>query len=1153
MDAAVLPLPPPPDLQQNFESFRDIKVLVVPIGDVPTYKFNFYLDLIASSPYHRLFEIQAEPNYAAFPNRNNMEAELHVRFDTESLPIQQDMDRGMDTMQVHRKVLCLVGVSLCHQFPDLTQALTIFRDISANYPGVVSSKVFAFEPMQGQPDLPPGTNLVMVPNADIAKLGNYVEVHMIDLIDHTLTEIDHWMTRSPQESGAYIATPFDTIHGDAESINKLKKRKMGRLSKCKGDWALIAGSPRDALMHYTSAIEQTRANNDWIWLGAALEGQVASVTAGGSDTPVSTEDLVRKVNEAIGCYRRRNSPNLIMEATFRLIHLYISQGRKKEANDMLTEVYEQSLEGPLYNSIVVVSAIAMCYQRLEYMRKFAFFIRECAVLYYKFHKPQAAHALLAMVAKYYQLEDLDESNSSISSRTGSPFSEPTPYSVANSRRPLKDKTKRDWKYLQKIMMRNLVQTSKGLQDPLSIIRYCVYMLESLPGVLNEPTQQHYLNELIGAVQHNVPGMTYQSLQLDMSGMPLVKKLTPLPLNSHLLPVAREAEISNERPLFIYKPPTIGKESAAIINWVQNEISQVKVELSNPAAFPLEIQSMKLSTTGAAFEAYPISFVIPARSTSFEVTVSGKPLESEGIITIQGVIIECFNIYCEHFINNQGNGISMKEFDFLQKNPPRNAPTNPPNKITLISKLPLLSIHSSVTADDSSSLKLKHGERYTLLLDIDNTGSEVVDAIELNIEEQLKVTQSASLSAAPPPPAYSVYEVDEEPLSFEFDNAQLQKALPLAPGARLSLPVHVYIKTWSPAIGGKLAFNYGSSSVPNYGRRFILNVPFHVKKSLEVVSFEVVPTTTPLVTAFANYPGNFPEGLSSTSEGLGEYCLIVMNVVNSTGSNYKINWVVRDDPENSEPLNGTVELGEKCMQRVVVPLRKFRLNEDQLPPMRKAKGQYVKPTEKITPEQEKESRLLYWYKQQLLKRVHVTWKSIVPKTKGELCLFPKMFLTPDLLQVLKAEIVSFRFTVTGEVSPTRDPTPASPEVSKTEIEDLFYLRVPKQQIKLFYPAFEMRDITFHIKNISGRPLKTLRITVQIFQDQENGKTEISISKKVSWVGSLISELNSLDDQTIHEVKLPVCFLATGTFKFMVSVEEKETSEVACSKALRIRSF
>jgi hypothetical protein len=54
---------------------------------------------------------------------------------------------------------------------------------------------------------------------------------------------------------------------------------------------------------------------------------------------------------------------------------------------------------------------------LGYERKFAFFVRETAVLYHKFHSPLAAHSLLVLVAKYYQCPEIDEHHSAISQRS----------------------------------------------------------------------------------------------------------------------------------------------------------------------------------------------------------------------------------------------------------------------------------------------------------------------------------------------------------------------------------------------------------------------------------------------------------------------------------------------------------------------------------------------------------------------------------------------------------------------------------------------------------------------------------------------------------------------------------------------------------------
>ena len=45
-----------------------------------------------------------------------------------------------------------------------------------------------------------------------------------------------------------------------------------------GDVALLAGSPVDALEHYTTAIDLSKACGDVVWTGAALAG-IASAKA----------------------------------------------------------------------------------------------------------------------------------------------------------------------------------------------------------------------------------------------------------------------------------------------------------------------------------------------------------------------------------------------------------------------------------------------------------------------------------------------------------------------------------------------------------------------------------------------------------------------------------------------------------------------------------------------------------------------------------------------------------------------------------------------------------------------------------------------------------------------------------------------------------
>lgn len=42
-----------------------------------------------------------------------------------------------------------------------------------------------------------------------------------------------------------------------------------------GDHCMLAGSPKNAAEHYSTAIDLSRAVNDFIWLGAAIEGQIS--------------------------------------------------------------------------------------------------------------------------------------------------------------------------------------------------------------------------------------------------------------------------------------------------------------------------------------------------------------------------------------------------------------------------------------------------------------------------------------------------------------------------------------------------------------------------------------------------------------------------------------------------------------------------------------------------------------------------------------------------------------------------------------------------------------------------------------------------------------------------------------------------------------
>ena len=144
----------------------------------------------------------------------------------------------------------------------------------------------------------------MIPNGDLNRLQFYMRTQILDIITTLVKTIEGWINpqvsgskESKEESAAFISTFVldSTVESDTEGVSKLKKRKNGRLAKCKGDWSLLVSSPLDAIDFYNSAIEQTRASNDKIWLGGSLEGYISAYLLANTAIPAN---IISKSNDS---------------------------------------------------------------------------------------------------------------------------------------------------------------------------------------------------------------------------------------------------------------------------------------------------------------------------------------------------------------------------------------------------------------------------------------------------------------------------------------------------------------------------------------------------------------------------------------------------------------------------------------------------------------------------------------------------------------------------------------------------------------------------------------------------------------------------------------------------------------------------------------
>jgi hypothetical protein len=253
------------DVSQTVTDARVIRIAIVPVGEISHVKFKDFANMVKCFNQLELRHMNRShlkpssnnPAGDPFPHLSWSEGHLEFNFVDTEIFISDWED-----LQAHRKIFGVIGIVHCQKYTDLSQAIKEFREVTQRYPTSLHSACFGFEPLQDQPDLDVsltsggsfgggsgsggGTStFIMVPNGDKRHLLFYLNTWLLDFADRLLQALEGLMTQQSEQS-AYIATPLDSCR-NSEEIAKLKKRKAGRVAKCRGDYCLLAGSPTDAL------------------------------------------------------------------------------------------------------------------------------------------------------------------------------------------------------------------------------------------------------------------------------------------------------------------------------------------------------------------------------------------------------------------------------------------------------------------------------------------------------------------------------------------------------------------------------------------------------------------------------------------------------------------------------------------------------------------------------------------------------------------------------------------------------------------------------------------------------------------------------------------------------------------------------------------
>ncbi|KAM4688423.1 trafficking protein particle complex subunit 9 [Discoglossus pictus] len=751
-------------------------------------------------------------------NVSNSQRALYIRY-RHHYPVENN---EWGDFQTHRKVVGLICIAECSSPKELPQIFSKFAQQKEAYSSTLyDSRLFVFGLQEEVPDQS---------RIDVASYPSFenceaVEKHVEDFIESLFIVLESKrLDRTSEKSGEKIpllCVPYekkDFVGLDPESRH-YKKRCQGRMRKHVGDLSLQAGMLQDALVHYHMAVELLRAVNDFVWLGAALEGLCsasvinhypggtggkvggrraqnvslsaeaskrhrpgaqevlidpgalstnginmdASTEIGRAKNCLSPEDIIEKFKEAISYYGKSKTAGVIeLEACVKAVRVLAIQKKSMEASEFLQNVvYINLRQLSEEEKIQRYSVLSELYELIGFHRKSAFFKRVAAMQCVAPSIPEpgwkACYKLLLETLPGYSLS-LDPKDFSKGAHKG-------------------------WAAVQMRLLHELVYASRRMGNPALSVRHLSFLLQTMLDFLSDQEKkdvaqslESYTSKCPGTMEPIIlpEGLTFSPVPF--TKLPIVRSVKLLNLPVILRPQKVKnllgQKLSTKSP-FIYSPiiahnRSEEKNKKIDFQWVQGDVCEVQLMVYNPMPFELRVETMGLLTSGVEFESLPAALSLPAESGLYPVTLVGVP-RTTGQITVNGYHTSVFGVYSDCLLENlpglKNNGCTVEVIPALPR-------------LQISTSLPrsahVLQPSSGEDVSTHVSVQLYNGETQKLVIKLENIGAEPL--------EKLEVT-SKTLN-------------NKEKLYGDFltwDLEQTLSQLPLKPGKTAVFTVYIKVK------------------------------------------------------------------------------------------------------------------------------------------------------------------------------------------------------------------------------------------------------------------------------------------------------------------------------------------------------------------------
>lgn len=200
-------------------------------------------------------------------------------------------------------------------------------------------------------------------------------------------------------------------------------------------------------------------------------------------------------------------------------------------------------------------------------------------------------------------------------------------------------------------------------------------------------------------------------------------------------------------------------------WVQNDLCEISIKLTNPLPFELRVADMRLLTNGVVFESLPETVILPT-ATPTAIALHGTPIE-HGSLEIQG--------YSTHTLGVKSNCRLKAMTD--RKFPPNYTinviPALP--KLNIVTSLPQTATFSNMANSDyviiSAGVTVFNGETTECTITLTNSSNIAIEFLE----ESLHSTVDSKL----------------QDRIFQWSSEELHSKLPIQPQQSIDFKVSIY--------------------------------------------------------------------------------------------------------------------------------------------------------------------------------------------------------------------------------------------------------------------------------------------------------------------------------------------------------------------------